>query len=1848
MHDCSESINLTVNSSHSPFTFHWSNGAVTEDISGICAGTYSVTVTTANGTTLTGSAVVEDGTCPGGEQCFASPTIPDIANARSEWTINGNVLTIRTTFSKTFVDNTYGTNAIGWNNGHTFSNLTGSDHLQLALYDANGVKKLEFKQDYISASPGAPSGYDCLGVTGGEGRMILGNASSILSATSSLDQNFNTFGYVLTANSPATNANYLPNPAYPNWIYEVWYEVSVDLSVFGPAGFGYPVIASVHASPSKTGNNTEAVIPDECPVVCDGSLTISAQITPDQQCDSVPPPQNCNCSCAGGGLKTLSVMFVGVSGSDVNVYASSGQHNLIASFTNVQFGDILFVDGTALPAGMLSTKTYFKIAGGKETKIYTNCKKDIKGKTYGSFKVVGFTDAAGNVCDAEADCDQCPCYKYFRQVTLMYNGQSGASISVYEDANHHHLIASYSNVQNGDLLVLERLNKNLPKKLYISVNGGADFILTSECSKIFVGGTYGDFTLVGFIDKKGRQCSFTNPCDGDGGINLTVTGGTPPYKYEWSGGEASEDLSGLCSGHYSVTVTDAAGCTAEKDFNVGTAPCARAAIGDFVWHDLNENGQQDAGEPGIPGVMVKLFDADNDSLLAAKVTDASGYYLFDNLDLGNYYVIFLHSSVPADLLPTVADSGDDAADSDADILTGMTGIYMLNAGDTILTVDAGYRCGNCNDNDPCTRDECVNGFCSYTSIPNCPCPLEITGFTLVNYGFGGDIRLLHDGYVINQDTLCTFNIRAEACPDTVRSVRFRLNGEFFRTEERVPFAVAGDNPQGDYHAWQPAPGTYTIEATPYDGDSATGNAGPTATITITIVDGPGVNTTCICNDNDACTLDEFVNRRCVNTPIEIEILATVNHASCFEASDGSIDISVTGGIAPYSFNWSNGFVTEDVSGLLAGTYSVTVTDGHGCSKVKAIIVTQPAELVLGAVSIPATCDNNDGAIELSVTGSVPPFSFLWSNGATTQNISSLSAGSYTVTVTDAHSCQSTVSTMVLMPSNCDPCANINCDDSDECTTDDCINGQCVHNQIPGCPCPLEITGFTLVHDGFGGDIDTLTDGYIIDRDTLCTFNLRADVCGSIVQSVKFRLNGNFFRVEERVPFAFAGDNPPGDYHSWQPAPGTYAIEAIPYDGSHASGNAGAPMTITITVVDGPGENTTCICDDHSLCTVDEFVNGRCTLTPMECDDNNGCTRNDCENGVCVFPAINCDDNDGCTVDACLNGDCFHQAIICDDNNACTNDLCASGQCLFYSIVCDDNDACTDDACIAGVCSFLAIICNDNNACTSDACVNGHCIFNAIVCDDNDACTADACLNGSCRFNAISCDDNNPCTTDACDNGDCFHQTIICNDNDACTHDACVNGSCSFGAIICNDNDACTGDACVNGSCSFTPVICDDNDACTSDACISGRCSFEAVVCDDSDACTSDVCAGGQCLFHAIVCNDNDACTGDTCVNGSCEFSPIVCNDNNGCTLDECSLGQCVFTPVSIEVTHLKTDVTNNCSNPQSQLCVLNFAGLPHGTRVNEQYARYGIHIWGQAYPNTWINKPNISQLIIFNTHVTGSWDPDLQVKRGNVLIFPEDTIDSNRDQLVDFPNDTRWGGQMIFTFDFARTVLSVTFVDHDRGAASIIAYDEFNNVIANVPIPVVADGGVAVVNVNASGVRKLVIDYMDSGGVTDIVFDCPQECCDGTAGVSASGGSPPYSYLWSTGAATSSAGNLCAGTYFVTVTDANGCEGYDTITILPAPQIGYRKMQNELEEVKVYPMPFTNSLTVDFLSKDTGFTEVRLLNVLGQFIQGELFETKKGYNKKLMHVNSSLPDGVYYVEVYKNGYSEGIKVMKVK
>lgn len=203
----------------------------------------------------------------GGEKCYVDPNDPR-REAKISWTYNSgdHTYTIRTTFSKKLGDNCY--------DHKDFKDLVGHDYLQLALYDGSNRKKLEFKIDYISASKSVRSGYKCLGVWGGNGRMIYGHSSNIISAKTSLDANFNDYGYVMTRNSPATDENYSTNSSYPNWIYDVWYEIKVKASAFNKGGFD-PDLEGYGCKKGKKWDKLKRV---KCPPKCIVSSTAISNV----------------------------------------------------------------------------------------------------------------------------------------------------------------------------------------------------------------------------------------------------------------------------------------------------------------------------------------------------------------------------------------------------------------------------------------------------------------------------------------------------------------------------------------------------------------------------------------------------------------------------------------------------------------------------------------------------------------------------------------------------------------------------------------------------------------------------------------------------------------------------------------------------------------------------------------------------------------------------------------------------------------------------------------------------------------------------------------------------------------------------------------------------------------------------------------------------------------------------------------------------------------------------------------------------------------------------------------------------------------------------------------------------------------------------------------------------------------------------------------------------------------------------------------------------------------------------------------------------------------------------------
>lgn len=158
----------------------------------------------------------------------------------------------------------------------------------------------------------------------------------------------------------------------------------------------------------------------------------------------------------------------------------------------------------------------------------------------------------------------------------------------------------------------------------------------------------------------------------------------------------------------------------------------------------------------------------------------------------------------------------------------------------------------------------------------------------------------------------------------------------------------------------------------------------------------------------------------VTQPNLLVATPTVTNYLCF-GQTGAINLNVTGGTGPYTYNWTgNGgpYSTQNISGLTAGTYNVTVTDANNCTATAMAAVTGPASALSVALDNKtdvACFGNATGIINVTVSGGSPAFTYSWSDGNTNEDRTGLTAGTYTLTVTDNNSCTTTLQVAITQP-----------------------------------------------------------------------------------------------------------------------------------------------------------------------------------------------------------------------------------------------------------------------------------------------------------------------------------------------------------------------------------------------------------------------------------------------------------------------------------------------------------------------------------------------------------------------------------------------------------------------------------------------------------------------------------------------------------------------------------------------------------------------------------------------------------------------------------------------------------------
>jgi len=196
--------------------------------------------------------------------------------------------------------------------------------------------------------------------------------------------------------------------------------------------------------------------------------------------------------------------------------------------------------------------------------------------------------------------------------------------------------------------------------------------------------------------------------------------------------------------------------------------------------------------------------------------------------------------------------------------------------------------------------------------------------------------------------------------------------------------------------------TFSWSTTPPQ-TTATVNNLAAGTYTVTITDANG------------CTLTQTAT---VTSPPTISVGAVRTNVTCFGTPTGTATATASGGSGPLTYKWSDpaGQTTPMANNLLAGPYTVTVTDANGCTNTASITISQPQALMLNLAPQAVACfGQNTGAVNSTVTGGTTPYSFSWSSGEITPDISGKPAGTYSVTLTDQNGCSATASASISQP-----------------------------------------------------------------------------------------------------------------------------------------------------------------------------------------------------------------------------------------------------------------------------------------------------------------------------------------------------------------------------------------------------------------------------------------------------------------------------------------------------------------------------------------------------------------------------------------------------------------------------------------------------------------------------------------------------------------------------------------------------------------------------------------------------------------------------------------------------------------
>ncbi|WP_169578062.1 beta strand repeat-containing protein [Rudanella lutea] len=436
-------------------------------------------------------------------------------------------------------------------------------------------------------------------------------------------------------------------------------------------------------------------------------------------------------------------------------------------------------------------------------------------------------------------------------------------------------------------------------------------------------------------------------CNGNtnGSISVSPTGGSGGFTYRWSNSATTSSINNLAAGVYSVTVTDANSCTATRSFTITQPPALVTSSSSQI--NVSCNG----GSTGSASVAVSGGTPGYTYSWAPSGGTAA---TANGLSAGIYTVTI----------------------TDANACTTTRSFTITQP--PALAVSSSQTNVSCNGGNNGTASVSVSGGApgyTYSWAPSGGTAATANGLSAGTY-----IVTITDANGCVATQAFTITQPAPLVASTIQN-NVICNGATNGSATVTPSGGVG----GYTYSWAPSGGTAA---------TATGLAAGSYTVTITDANG------CIITRSFTIT----------QPPALVISNSSQTNVSCNGGNTGAASVAVSGGVGGYTYLWTpSGAITPSATGLTAGIYTVLITDANGCTITRSFTITQPPALAVATSQTNVSCNGgNNGAASVSVSGGAPGYTYSWApSGGTAATASNLTAGTYTVTITDANACTTT-------------------------------------------------------------------------------------------------------------------------------------------------------------------------------------------------------------------------------------------------------------------------------------------------------------------------------------------------------------------------------------------------------------------------------------------------------------------------------------------------------------------------------------------------------------------------------------------------------------------------------------------------------------------------------------------------------------------------------------------------------------------------------------------------------------------------------------------------------------------------